>query len=267
MFFQAKHATYHVEVYGQGEPLVLLHGFTGTGATWRASTELLAKHFRLYALDMPGHGRTTSVAPVTMEAFAEDLQQLMLEWGFGSCHVVGYSMGGRAALAFALQYPHFVRSLVLESASPGLAPALEQEARSANDDLLAKRIEELGIEQFVDYWEQIPLFQSQRTLPVAVQQSIRQERLSQQAAGLAASLRAMGTGAQPSFWEQLQTLSMPVLLLAGMLDTKFVRIQAQMHAAIKTSQIYTFQETGHAIHVENPKKFDKVVLEFLLACT
>src|SRR5699024_12540594 len=92
-------------------------------------------------------------------------------------------------LSFAMTFPEFVKSLVLESSSPGLQSAEERKQRQDRDEKLAQRILNEGVESFVQFWENIPLFDTQKSLPSAVRQEIQQERLSQQAQGLADSLR------------------------------------------------------------------------------
>ena len=91
--------------------------------------------------------------------------------------ILGYSMGGRLALTFAIQYPLRVRKLILESASPGLITEEERANRRMQDRKLCDLIKKNGIEQFVEYWENIPLFSSQRSLPIHKQEEIREQRL------------------------------------------------------------------------------------------
>src|SRR5690606_32796090 len=112
-----------------------------------------------------------------------------------------------------------------------------------------------GIEKFVDYWENIPLFKTQKNINILAREQIRQQRLANNPIGLANSLKGMGTGAQPSYWDELAALDMPVLLLCGELDSKFCRISKEMQLLIKNADLVEVNEVGHAIHVEDPKKF------------
>ena len=98
--------------------------------------------------------------------------------GIDKADILGYSMGGRLALSFAVLYPEFVRKLILESTSPGLESETERKNRRSQDEKLGKFILEQGIEKFVDYWENIPLFATQKGLPQAVQSAIREQRLT-----------------------------------------------------------------------------------------
>jgi 2-succinyl-6-hydroxy-2,4-cyclohexadiene-1-carboxylate synthase len=151
---------------------------------------------------------------------------------------------------------------VLESASPGLISTSEQQERRVRDEKLAERILSDGVLEFVDYWEKIPLFASQKLLPEAKRRNIRTERLEQKPIGLANSLIGMGTGAQSPYWEALDGLEMPVLLVTGKLDEKFCLIAERMAERLPEAK-HCIIEAGHAIHVEKSVEFATMVEEYL----
>jgi 2-succinyl-6-hydroxy-2,4-cyclohexadiene-1-carboxylate synthase len=257
---------YHVEIAGTGEPLLLLHGFTGNAATWSFLIPLLSARCKLIMVDIIGHGLTDSpddISRYTMKEAAFDLKEILDCLDIQKTHVLGYSMGGRLALSFACLFPESVQSLLLESASPGLRSDEERQQRRLNDERLAKNILESGIAAFVERWGNIPLFSSQKRLPEKKQFAIRQQRLTNSEKGLANSLLGMGTGSQPSWWDKLTDLNMPVLLLTGELDEKFCTIAKSMQLLFKNSDLEIISDAGHAIHVEKPLKFGKMVSVFL----
>lgn len=264
MFVIVDESKYWCEVSGQGVPVILLHGFTGSMATWSPIVPTLADHFQVITIDLPGHGKTIVSAGKTMLDCCADLKSIFEQLGLGKIHLLGYSMGGRTALSFAMTYPDLVQSLILESASPGLAQEKDRADRIKNDEKLAGRITTGGVESFVDFWEDLPLFESQKNLPKALKQSIREERLSQRADGLAMSLTYMGSGSQPSWWDKLGTLNVPVLLVVGEWDSKFIKLNKAMQNLLPQSVFVTVQETGHAIHVEQSNFFGKIVSESIL---
>jgi 2-succinyl-6-hydroxy-2,4-cyclohexadiene-1-carboxylate synthase len=180
-------------------------------------------------------------------------------------HLLGYSMGGRLALYVALHYPDRVRSLLLESASPGLADAEARAARRQRDEALAARIERAGVPAFVDFWGSIPLFASQAKLPADARARLREQRLRNRAAGLANSLRGMGTGAQPSLWPRLGEVTAPTLLLVGEEDAKFRGIALEMARLLPRSQTMVFPGAGHTVHLERPRAFVRHILPWLTA--
>lgn len=239
-----------------GATTVLLHGFTGSTATWDTVWALLPGH--KLAVDLLGHGRTASPAHparYTMPAAAADLAQLIERMARPPVHLLGYSMGGRLALYVALHYPDLVARLTLESASPGLADLQARAERTARDNALADAIERDGVAAFVAHWEQLPLWRSQAALPAALLAAQRQQRLGSSARGLANSLRGMGSGVQPSLWESLATLSLPVTVIAGELDDKFVAIGQAMAARLPAARLHIIPSAGHNVHLEQPQAF------------
>ncbi|MGM9929940.1 MAG: 2-succinyl-6-hydroxy-2,4-cyclohexadiene-1-carboxylate synthase [Bacillus sp. (in: firmicutes)] len=266
MRINCRDVTYHVEVRGQGEPILFLHGFTGCASTWNEIVTRFSEHYTCIMPDLLGHGETdgpNDSKRYAVEQAARDLKHILQVLQIPKVHVIGYSMGGRLALSFALLYSENVQTLTLESASPGLRSEEEREARRKQDALLAKRISEEGIASFVSYWERIPLFQSQEKLSDDRKQSIHQQRLRNSAIGLVNSLKGMGTGSQPSWWEDLHKLTMPVLLVTGELDQKFCQIASSMWECIPICQWQVVKEIGHAIHVEDSEKFGRIVSEFV----
>ena len=259
MYHSVNGTRYWYEIHGEGHPLVMLHGFTGSSATWSNFMENWQTGLQIITVDLPGHGKTRAPHPKTMEECCADLKDLFDYLGLDDFHLLGYSMGGRTALSFAMIYPKMISSLILESASPGLATEDERKQRILKDEALAKKIEQEGIEAFVDFWENIPLFQSQKKLPKEVRENIRAERLSQKERGLAQSLRYMGTGSQPSWWNKLGQLDQPVMLLAGKYDDKFISINNLMEKSLTDGGLIICENAGHAIHVEQPEFFGKMV--------
>lgn len=264
--FIIKDLEVHVEQWNEHaeKTIVLLHGFTGSTQTWQKVAALLPSNIRCIAVDLIGHGKT--VAPVEVAQYSiafqiELLHELFHVLQLEKFSLIGYSMGGRVALSYAVRYPSQLTHLILESASPGLVDKQQRSIRKQADDTLAEKIIANGMESFVNQWENIPLFASQKLLPVDVQQEVRQERMEQRAIGLANSLRGMGTGVMPALWDSLATLAMPVTLLTGELDEKFIQLNTEMQQQITNGTHMTIPAVGHAIHVENPIKFATIVKE------
>lgn len=256
----------HVELGGAGEALVLVHGFTGSAAAWRPHRPALEARWQVAAPDLLGHGRSDSPADparYSMPAAVADLAGLLDQLHLDTIRLLGYSLGGRVALHFAAAHPERVRALVLESASPGLATPAERAARLAADQALAERLERDGLPAFVDFWESQPLFASQARLPAEARAELRAQRLAHSPAGLANSLRGLGTGAQPSLWERLPEIRVPALLIAGALDEKFTAIARQMAAGLPQARLAVVPGAGHSVHAERPQAFQAAVIQFL----
>lgn len=246
--------------------LVCLHGFTGTKATFRFFEEY-SFSYNLLAIDLPGHGQTDSyIHPFRyqMANVSQDLLELLTFLKIDSFSLLGYSMGARLALFLACQYPKKVNQLILEGGSPGLSMQKERQLRQWADQRLATFIVSHSLTEFVDYWQTIPLFQSQQDMPLSQQEAIRNERLSQVKFGLACSLWYMGTGVQPDLWPNLKQLQqIPTLLLVGELDQKFRKIAESMQNRQSTLEMEVVSEAGHCVHVERPEKFAEIVRSWL----
>ncbi len=254
---------YHVEIDGDGPPLLLLHGFTGSTDNWEPLLPRLCQAHTVVRVDLPGHGQTALPEDVTrynMPSTAQDLSLLLHELHFSQVTLWGYSLGARLALFFALHYSAQVRHLLLESGSPGLADEAERIARRANDEALAQRIERNGIGAFVQEWEHLPMWDSQSKLSVVERQRIHEQRLRNRPVGLANSLRQIGTGAQPSLWSQLSELHILTGFVAGADDSKFVRIAQQMQSHCPAAYLNIVPQAGHAVHLEQSQSVIDVLL-------
>ncbi len=248
-------------------PVVLLHGFTGSTATWQELSLLLAKAgYCVIVVDLLGHGQ--SDAPIVPERYemdcaVDDLVALLGTLGHERACWLGYSLGGRLALALALRHPERISALVLEGATAGISDTGERAARVRADEALAARIEREGVQSFVNVWEALPIWSSQETLSTEMRAQLHAQRLVNDETGLANSLRGMGAGAQPSLWQGLGELSAPVLLLVGSLDTKFTSIALEMAHALPDATMVPIEGAGHAAHLERPQPFATAVLRFL----
>ncbi len=107
----------YYEVYGTGEPLILLHGGVGAIEMFGEVLPMLAQGRQVIAVDLQAHGRTADVdRPMTFEAMADDIAGLIQYLGFEKADVMGYSLGGGVALKTVIDHPELVRKLVLVSA-------------------------------------------------------------------------------------------------------------------------------------------------------
>ncbi|MRX72429.1 2-succinyl-6-hydroxy-2,4-cyclohexadiene-1-carboxylate synthase [Bacillus lacus] len=268
MFINLRSLNCHIDIYGQGPPLLCLHGFTGAGENWRPFIDDWARFSRVITIDLIGHGRTDAPEDsrrYTMEEAVNDLRELLLKLNIERISILGYSMGGRLALAFAAAFPEMVEKLILESSSPGLKDSRDREERKKSDSSLARLIRQEGVSKFVERWENIPLFSSQEALSEEIKSRMRKQRRNNSPIGLANSLLGMGTGVQKPYWEVLEKLNFPVLLLCGEYDQKFCDIAVGMQKLLPQGALLKIKEAGHAIHVEKPQIFGKIVEKFLVS--
>ncbi len=241
---------------GEGSPLVLVHGFTQTGASLVGLADRLSGTHRVMRPDLPGHGASP---PAT-----GDLHEAARSLGAtcGTASYVGYSLGGRVCVHLALDRPDLVTRLVLVSATAGIEDEAGRRARRAADEALADRIEsggDEGLARFLDDWLAGPLFSH-----LTEEQADRSSRLANRAGGLAGSLRHHGTGTQQPLWGRLSELSMPVLVLAGERDERFCRLGRRLSEAVGPNAVFApVAGAGHAVAFERPEETARILEAFL----
>lgn len=229
------------------ESVVLLHGFGGTHRTWDGVLAALDRErYRPLALDLPGHGDQADMPrPLTFEGCVE----YVLTHSPEHITLCGYSLGGRIALNVALTAPQRVRRLVLVSCSPGIEDPPERAARRDSDERLARELEAGRFEEFIERWRTQPLFAHE---PPEVGALARDEHRRNRPDALAAVLRGMGAGQMQQLWERLRELSMPVAVVVGERDGKYVTIGRRMAALLPDASLLIVPG-GHGLPLESPR--------------
>lgn len=244
--------------------MLFLHGFMGRGDDWRDVSAGLGEGFFRVAADLPGHGASLGMPPdrYAMGGAARSVLDVLDGVGVDRATVVGYSMGGRLALYLALRHPDRCAGLFLESASPGLEDAGERAARRRADGQKAARLEGGDLRGFLEDWYRQPLFAPLARDRDLLRRTI-EDKMRNDPAGLAASLRGMGTGSQPSLWAELPDLQVPALAVAGELDEKFVGVSRRMASLASAMRLTVVPEAGHNIHAEVPGAYLTLLQNFL----
>lgn len=253
----------HAVRSGQGDASLLLHGFTGSGE------DMLDLAGRLPGSkilpDLPGHGKSAVAASTDafeMAATLGSLVDVLDAESVGVVDVVGYSMGGRVALAMAAFHPERTRSVVAIGGRTGIADPDERATRLAADAALADDIERRGARWFAQTWLRQPLYDTQRRLGAGHMADLLDRRAAADPAGLAASLRHLGPAAQPIVDGGLASSGVPVLLLVGELDPKFQGLAAAIEADNPNAEIRVIPDAGHATHVEAPQATAAEIIGF-----
>lgn len=301
-------------------PLVLLHGFAQSAASWDEVAAVCAAARPVYAFELVGHGasdlpddmatyalesqadallaflnhvskveRELPTHPVEDEALPTPAKSDVLpnssedETPLNSAKsetppspalplVIGYSMGGRIALASATHDPHAFATcasgLILEAAGLGPATSEEREAAAARDAANAKALRAHGVPTFMDTWERLPLFATQRELPAATRECLRAGRLNNNAEALARTFEYAGQHTMPARERTLEALTalralnFPVSYLAGSRDTKYAALAAEL-AAARLCETRIIEGAGHNVHLEAPTAFVREVTALL----
>jgi 2-succinyl-6-hydroxy-2,4-cyclohexadiene-1-carboxylate synthase len=245
-------------------PIILfLHGFLGDRHEFQLISNQLTNEYQCLSIDLPGHGDTqvTRDSDYEMKPTARAIIATLDQLQISHCFLVGYSMGGRLALYLTLRFPDRFTGTVLESASPGLKTEAERKARSQRDWQLAAELETMDFTEFLRQWYGQPLFASLVRSPGF--ERMLERRRQNRSDGLAKSLRYLGTGAQPDLWAELEKNRVPLLLLVGEWDQKFMAINGEMRSLCSSAQMQVVENCGHNVHFENEQRCIEHLKTFL----
>jgi 2-succinyl-6-hydroxy-2,4-cyclohexadiene-1-carboxylate synthase len=267
--------------------IVVLHGFTGSGKIhfdlllrgFRQSAALT--RFRLVAPDLPGHGETplaNSETHYTLDSQLHTLHRLITKLQANASaatstppksyispspiHLIGYSMGSRLALAYALKHPENIRSLTLESCNTGISSPSDRHARSQRDAQLAITLLN-NYPAFLQSWNRLPLFASPQSAPAEPTASFSRIQQQQRPEGLAASLQHFSTGLSPDFSEDLRKLNMPVLALTGVLDVQYSHKWQTIASKYPNIRHISLPHAGHRVHLDQPDAYIEHIRMFV----
>jgi 2-succinyl-6-hydroxy-2,4-cyclohexadiene-1-carboxylate synthase len=272
MILNIKNVSLNV-IYNENElkkkrPLLFLHGFTGCTNDWEFLCNRLPSDFTPIFIDLVGHGKSSSSNNIS--EYCPDFQidlinNLLQKLSLSKTIFVGYSMGGRLALAFAMKYPGKVSALVLESTSFGIEKQTARDERIKADKQLADQIEHSTISEFIEFWMNIPLFESLNKLATSKLDQLKLRKInSNNSIGLRNSLLGFTTGKMKYFIPYLNEFQTKVLLISGELDVKFSLITKNAHSLFPNSELKIVEECGHNVHFEKPEEFLKLLNVFLL---
>jgi 2-succinyl-6-hydroxy-2,4-cyclohexadiene-1-carboxylate synthase len=239
--------------------LLLLHGFMGSGADFRPAISTIAQYFHCICVDLPGHGQTL----IDDHDFVSTAEQI-LAIAPDNCYLLGYSLGGRLAMYLALHYPDRWQKVILESVSFGLPTAQMRQERQRQDSAIARKLRQpdLDFTAFIQNWYQQAVFTGLNQHPNFPE--LIASRSNNNPLLLARSLETIGLGQQPYLGKLLPTNEIPLLLLVGERDPKFVEIGHQINQSCPQSEMIVVPNCSHNVHFQQLDLWLKAVLEFLL---
>ena len=246
--------------------LLFIHGFTGSSEDWGRIIPEIHSGFSKLAIDLIGHGQSSSPVEAVLYSTSlliQTIDEVLKQLGVRKIIPVGYSMGGRAALNFVINYPQKNQGLILESSTAGINHDHDKKERIDADKKLSKKIKKDGIEKFIEYWLNLPLFESQKNLPASIRETIRKNKLNNNPIGLTNTLLSFSTGVMPSLWNGLLKIQIPVKLITGEHDAKYNRINQEMMNALNNAEHSIVAGSGHNVHLEKPTEFIILVNRYL----
>jgi 3-oxoadipate enol-lactonase len=251
------------EMHGEsGDPLVLVHGYTGDITDWRHQLPAFSPSFRVLIPDNRGHGQSEAPpdrSAYTVDQMAEDTLALVDELGFGRFHLLGHSMGGAVVQEIALDHPERLLSLTLHDTTDSFSAA------TANPNIALWRDHRFNMAEtqgMAAVSEIAPPFPPPPHMP--------RERMEETKRRLA----AMSADAFLGAWEGLATwrgteerakaITTPTLVIYGDLDTQMIIDgSVRLAASIPDSELAVIPQTGHSPQWERPELFNAALGAFL----
>lgn len=249
----------HFRKYGQGKPLIILHGLFGSSDNWHSLARRWGKSFEVYAVDQRNHGSSPHESVMDYEELTQDLHAFLQQEQIDVAHFLGHSMGGKVAMAFATRYPDHVESLIILDIGIGrvmgkhgdILQALrsinpdEFSSRSAIEQELEKRVASPSIRQFL--LKNI-LRRVDNTLAWKFNRDALLEHYDELTSGLDLDDSFLGS----------------VLFIRGETsDYLESSLSTEILQYFPMAQIETIQDAGHWLHADHPDVLSDHVLNFL----
>lgn len=248
-------------------PVVFLHGFLGDEDSFQGVIDALGEAIVPFTPVLYGHHKSTQFTAESLHSFeleVKRLGQLIREqFPVTPVHLVGYSMGGRLALALLCAFPSYFSGATLISARRGLETETERAARAAADGRWAELIERVPFIDFVEQWEAQPLFATQLVLPALIREEQRCRRLRHHPPAIAAAMRVLSLAKMPSLRTEVRDIRCPVTVLAGELDKKFVDLGRELAGSMPHARAIVVPGAGHNLPLERPRDVAAAITESL----
>lgn len=248
----------HYELSGAGECLVLIHGYSDNLDMWYNQAPHFAGHCRVLTYDVRGFGQTELKRPYSMDVFADDLYELLHALDITSACVLGYSMGGRIGLEFALKHQEMTAGLIFANSGIGHAPDPDMEERRKMMMGILQQGDIEVISAIMATASFSPGFEERN--PAAFQKYKEIKMRNDPSPYLEIMQAIVGSIDTP---QDLRRLKCPVLIIAGENDGFMdVDIAEAMKNSIDDAALRIFP-TGHAAAIEVPEEFNDAVLNFV----
>ena len=249
----------HSKILGEGEPLLIIHGYFGSGDNWKMIANKLATNFQVHLIDQRNHGRSFHSDDFDYELMVEDLYNYIEYHQLEKVHLLGHSMGGKTVMLFAVENPEIVQKLMVADIAPRMYPPHHEDilkalnsidfsihnSRKLVDEKLSELIPEFGVRQFLlksVYWKEKGQLDFRFNL-----QSLTENN------------NEVGE-ALPSF----TVFDGETLFLKGE-NSGYISANEEplIKAHFPNSNIVTISNAGHWLHAENPTEFYTKLVDFL----
>lgn len=249
----------HYKTYGEGEPLLILHGLFGSLDNWQTIGKKWAEHYQVVLVDLPNHGKSPHTKEFSYKQMASAVAELVEHLGFQKINMLGHSMGGKTTMEFSVEYPHLLNKIIVVDIAPKSYPPHHQQileglfsikpkqitSRREADDIMSNVIQDKGVRMFL-------LKNLSRDTEDGFKWKMNLELLSNAVNDVISS---------SPFPYPVQ---IPALFIRGeksnyILDTDFDDIKSKYPQV----EIKTIKGAGHWVHAEKPSELHDMVLEFI----
>lgn len=251
----------YYEIAGSGEPIVLIHGWSFDTRCWDDQVSEFSQNYRVVRYDLRGFGKSSLPENGKSYSHTDDLVALLDYLGIKQAHVLGHSFGGPIAIDFALKYPERTITLILPDGPPSIAGYIPSEQITSWLGDTWKAGKDSGIKEAKEIWIKgapfAPAMQNPKSAP-------KLKQMIDDYSGWQWENNDPYTGIAPYPPEILSKIKVPVLIIVGELDLPDYKILADIQKKyIPNSKEVILSGAGHALSIENPKEFNKIVLSFL----
>ena len=256
----------YYEEHGSGFPLVWSHEFAGDYRSWKPQVQFFSRRYRVITYNARGYPPSdvpNSIDDYTQEQSVDDLKGILDHLGIDIAHIGGLSMGGNVALNFGLTYPAMARSLVVAGTGAG---STDPEPFRVNVNQRADDMRAGGMEAMDDYSNSQTRVQLARKDPLGYEE-FRQGLMEHSSLGSALTFSGV-QGRRPTIFaleDKMRSLDVPTLVITGDEDEPCIETSVFMKRCIPKSGLAVIPQSGHAVNLEEPDLFNRLVLDFLTA--
>ena len=246
----------YYETAGSGETVLFIHGLGSSARDWEMQIPAFAKHYQTVAFDLRGHGQSQKPkGPYSMSLFAKDTAELIRSLGVDPVHVIGISLGGMIAFQLAVDHPELIKRMVIVNSGPELVVRALKERWQVIMRFAIVRL--MGMRK-------MGAVLSKRLFPKDEQEMLRETFVSRWAENdIRAYLDTMRAIVGWSVADKIQNIKMPVLVVAADNDYTPVSSKEAYLPKMGNAELTVIEDSRHAVPVEKPEEFNRVVLEFL----
>jgi esterase len=246
------------KIFGEGEPLIILHGLFGSLDNWVSLARKFGEQFKVYLVDQRNHGLSFHDDTFNYEVMANDVLEFMSTQGIDKAHLIGHSMGGKTAMEFAVHHPEKVNKLIIADIGPKYypvhhtqiikalyaIPVAELSSRKEADEIMSLMINNFGIRQFLlkNLLRDGDAFKWKMNLDVIAQ-----------------NIEEVGKALNQNASYDKETL----FIKGGHSDYIVDGDMILINSIFPKAKLETIAEAGHWLHAEKPQEFYQIVISFL----